>query len=171
MLNVAASIFILPILAGAGVTQDLELQNGRTIEETKIHRLVKIDIKPGSDPNSINLKSKGVVAIAILSDQFFDAKNVVIESIVFAGTSPLRGKLENIDNDGDVDLILHFDTRFLQLNSNDTQVVLTGKLKTNTLIKGVDSIRIISTQQNGIFSRLLASVWYFVQSLVHGIFP
>ena len=34
---------------------------------------VSIDIKPGNDPNSINLKSNGVIPVAILSDDDFNA--------------------------------------------------------------------------------------------------
>jgi len=37
---------------------------------------VAIDIKPGSDPNSINLKSKGVIPVAILTTVDFDATTV-----------------------------------------------------------------------------------------------
>jgi hypothetical protein len=37
---------------------------------------VLIDIKPGSDPNSINLGSRGTVPVAILSTQDFDATTV-----------------------------------------------------------------------------------------------
>lgn len=37
---------------------------------------VDIDIKPGSDPNSINLKSKGVIPVAILTTDDFDAADV-----------------------------------------------------------------------------------------------
>jgi len=37
---------------------------------------VAIDIKPGSDPNAINLGSKGVIPVAILSSLDFDATEV-----------------------------------------------------------------------------------------------
>ena len=39
-------------------------------------RKVTIDIKPGSDPNSINLGSAGVIPVAILSSEAFDATTV-----------------------------------------------------------------------------------------------
>lgn len=114
------------------------------IQETKLYRIVDIDIRPGSYPNSINLKSKGVLPVAILSNPFFDAKNVIINSVLFAGAKPLRGNYEDVDSDGDFDLILHFDTQLLNLTPSDTEATLITQLKNSTLIKGTDSIRIIS---------------------------
>ncbi len=49
---------------------------------------VDIDIKPGSDPNSINLKSKGVIPVAILGSAIFDVTYVDVTTLVFAGASP-----------------------------------------------------------------------------------
>lgn len=114
------------------------------IQQTEIYRIVDIDIKPGSEPNSINLKSKGVTPVAVLTDQFFNAKDVVIDSILFAGASPDKGKFEDIDKDGDLDLILHFNTQSFQLGPTDIEAVLIGRLTDGTLIKGIDSIRIVS---------------------------
>lgn len=37
----------------------------QTIQQTEIYRIVDIDIKPGSDPNSINLGSNGIVPVTI----------------------------------------------------------------------------------------------------------
>jgi len=47
---------------------------------------VDIDIKPGSDPNSINLKSKGVVPVAVLTTDGFDASTVDPETVGFLAT-------------------------------------------------------------------------------------
>ncbi|PIS39617.1 MAG: hypothetical protein COT33_01040 [Candidatus Nealsonbacteria bacterium CG08_land_8_20_14_0_20_38_20] len=129
--------------------QEFELNySTSTIQQTEIYRIVNIDIKPGSYPNSINLKSKGVTPVAVLTDKFFNAKNVVVDSILFAGVSPDKGKLEDVDNDGDLDLILHLKTQSLQLGPTSTEAVLTGQLTDGTLIKGVDSIRIVGELQN-----------------------
>jgi len=72
---------------------------------------VGIDIKPGSDPNSINPKSKGVIPVAILTDQNFDAATIDVSTVVFgpAGAQPKHnGHIEDVDGDGDNDLMLHF---------------------------------------------------------------
>ncbi|MFQ6083824.1 MAG: hypothetical protein ACE5WD_10760 [Candidatus Aminicenantia bacterium] len=124
--------------------QEFELNYSlETIQETEFHRIVEIDIKPGSYPNSVNLESEGVIPVAVLTDAFFDANGIVIDSVVFAGANPLRGNLEDVDGDSDLDLILHFETQSLQLNPTDTEATLTGQLDNGTLIKGTDSIRII----------------------------
>jgi len=48
--------------------------------------LIDIDIKPGSDPNSINSKSMGLVPVAILSSANFDAPSVDVGTKIW--TSP-----------------------------------------------------------------------------------
>jgi hypothetical protein len=125
--------------------QEFELNySTSTIQQVEIYRIVNIDIKPGSYPNSINLKSKGVTPVAVLTDEFFDAKDIIIDNVLFAGASPDKEKLEDVDSDGDLDLILHFKTQSLQLNPTSTEAVLTAKLNDGTLIKGVDTVRIVS---------------------------
>jgi len=118
-----------------------------TIEEVELYRIVDIDIKPGSDPNSINLKSKGVTPVAVLTDEFFNAENIVIDSVLFAEASPKKGKLEDADNDSDLDLMLHFKTQNLQLTPDDIEATLTGQLTDGTLIKGTDSITIVPSEK------------------------
>ncbi|MEK7657812.1 MAG: NosD domain-containing protein [Patescibacteria group bacterium] len=133
-----------------GITESNNIQtfelnySTTTTQETEIYRLVDIDIKPGSDPNSINLKSQGVVPVAILTNQFFNAKEIIIiDSVIFAGAKPVRGNLEDVDSDNDLDLILHFDTQFLNLTPADIEAVLTAKLNDGGLIKGIDPVKII----------------------------
>ena len=93
---------------------------------------VEIDIKPGSDQNSINLKSKGVVPVAVLTtDDFdFDAATIDPATIEFAGAAPVRWKLTDVDDDGDDDMILHFRTQELDLDQDSTEATLTAHLLT-----------------------------------------
>jgi hypothetical protein len=57
---------------------------------------VKMDIKPGSCPNPLNLKSKGVLPVAILGSKDFNVKNIDPATIMLSregipgGVSPLR---------------------------------------------------------------------------------
>ena len=62
---------------------------------------VEIDIRSGGNPNTINLKSKGVVPVAVLTTQDFDASTVMPYSVIFAGASPVRWRLADVDRDGD----------------------------------------------------------------------
>ena len=106
---------------------------------------VLIDIKPGSFPNSINLKSKGNVPVAILSSPTFDATTVDRNTVVFAGVSPLPiGKSpEDVNDDGLLDVVLHFKTQDLNLQLGDTETCLSGKTLDGQNIEGCDSVRII----------------------------
>ena len=145
--------------------QEFELNySADNIQDAENYRMVNIDIKPGSDLNPINIKSKGTTPVAILSDQFFNAKDVVISSVLLADASPRKSSFEDINNDGFQDLILRFDTQSLQLKATATIVVLTGRLNDNTLIKGSDSVKIIqSVNKQSVFSKIsdfFAGVYY-----------
>jgi len=104
---------------------------------------VTIDIKPGSDPNSINLKSKGVVPVAVLTADEFDATTVDPATVLFADASPVRWALEDVDGDGDVDLVLHFKTQNLGLDADSTEATLTGSTYDGQDIQGTDGVRIV----------------------------
>jgi hypothetical protein len=69
---------------------------------------VGIDIKPGSDNNPIDLASQGVLTVAILTTADFDAALVDAGSVQFAGAYAVHSALEDVDGDGDLDMVLHF---------------------------------------------------------------
>jgi hypothetical protein len=102
-----------------------------------------IDIKPGSYPNSINLKSKGVVPVAVLTTDDFDASTVDPSTVEFAGASPVRWTMEDVDGDGDVDILFHFKTQELNLDENSTEAHLTGYTHGGEFIWGVDTVNIV----------------------------
>ena len=102
-----------------------------------------IDIKPGSDPNSINLKSKGVVPVAVLTTDDFDASTIDPVTVTFAGASPLRWALEDVDNDGDMDMLFHFKTQELNLGNNSTEATLDGNTSSGWPIIGTDTVNIV----------------------------
>jgi len=106
---------------------------------------VEIDIKPGSDPNSINLKSKGVVPLAVLTTNDFDASTVDPATVRFGpdDAEAVQYALEDVDEDGDIDMILHFKTQDLRLNGNSIEATLSGETFGGMPIQGTDTVNIV----------------------------
>lgn len=108
---------------------------------------VVIDIKPGSYPNSVNPRNRGVVPVAILSSADLDALEVDPTSVRFGsgGAAPAHGvgHIEDVNDDGIPDRVFHFPTRAIGLECDTTQVTLTGETFDGQPIEGVDSVRIV----------------------------
>ena len=111
---------------------------------------VNIDIKPGSDENSINLGSKGSIPVAILSSSSFDAATVDAAFVSLSsapvklkGKSNLQTSMEDVNGDGLLDQVVHVSTEELSLSEGDTQATLDGRLYDGTAIRGVDVIRVV----------------------------
>ncbi|MDH3690389.1 MAG: M14 family zinc carboxypeptidase [Gammaproteobacteria bacterium] len=109
---------------------------------------VLIDLKPGSDPNSVNPKSKGKIPVAILTTNTFDATTVDPLSVAFGsnGAKEAHGKghIEDANGDGDLDLVLHLKTQETGIACGDTSVLLTGETFDGTAIAGSDNIVTVS---------------------------
>jgi hypothetical protein len=108
---------------------------------------VGMDIKPGSDPNSINPNSKGIIPVAILTTNDFDATTIDPLSVEFgpndAPESHARGHIEDVDGDGDDDLVLHFRTQDTGIQCGDTSASLIGDTFSGQSIEGSDSIKTV----------------------------
>jgi hypothetical protein len=102
-----------------------------------------IDIKPGSYPNSINLESNGVVTVAILTTAQFDASTVDPTTVRFAGAPAIKRTMEDVDRDGYLDMLLHFDTQELNLDEDSTKGTLMGMTDDGIEIVGTDSVNIV----------------------------
>lgn len=102
----------------------------QSLRDIYAHRIrgtlpVSVDIRPGSCPNPLNPKSKGVLPVAILGTAEFDVASIDPQSITLSGVSPLRWSLEDVASpaskeaecdcaesypDGIEDLVLKFST-------------------------------------------------------------
>ena len=106
---------------------------------------IAIDIKPGSYPNSINLKNKGVIPVAILGSEIFDVMMVDLETVMFACAepAPLDPEYEDVNMDGYLDLVLHFYTQEVCIDPGDTEAALTGGTMCGYCFIGIDSVRTV----------------------------
>jgi len=125
---------------------------------------VFVDIKPGNCPNPLNVKSSGVLPVAILGTADLDVTTIDPTSIRLAGVEPLRNGLEDVAGpvsdsndcncieagpDGFLDLTLKFKTQKIveaigDVNEGDVLTLeLTGVLIGERPIEGADCILIV----------------------------
>jgi len=112
---------------------------------------VDIDIQPWRDTNRIFLKGRGVVSVAILTTEDFDATEVDPETVRFGPglARPLFSRiikrfpflaLRDVDRDGDRDMVLMFRTQETGIQAGDTSATLTGVSYTDWAFFGSDAI-------------------------------
>ena len=109
---------------------------------------VKVDIKPGSDPNSINCKrTTGVISVAVLSDNSFDATQINQSTVKFGPNNATEVHqtmhLEDVDADNDIDAVFHFKISDTGLICQDTQASISGKLFDGSEWQGTDAVRMV----------------------------
>ena len=122
---------------------------------------VAVDIKPTSCPNPLNVKSKGVLPVAILGSEDFDVTEIDVLSVRLAGISAIRSRFEDVatppedanececsteGSDGYLDLTLKFETQAIVealgegADGDEWILELTGTLYDETEIIGEDCV-------------------------------
>lgn len=114
-------------------------------------RWLQLDVKPNSDPSSINVDKQGVVPVAILSTPDFDA----VREVVVGDDTPRFGATgyedslvgcaaggEDVDGNGLPDLVCRFDTARAGLNCQTTLGRMSGTLQDGTPWEGQDAVKI-----------------------------
>jgi len=135
---------------------------------------VAIDIKPGSDDNPLSLRgttqgrgqSSGTLPVAVLTTSTVDGDDVDFDAttadpatitlgdddgddtpVAERRNGTLKASVEDVDGDGDDDLILHFDQAALvdngDLDENTTELILNGETMDGTAITGSDVVLIV----------------------------
>ena len=132
-----------------GTDESWAIDNLEVLINTEVIE-VGIDIKPGSDPNSINPNSKGTIPVAILSSADFNApESIGRASLTFGRTgseaslASCKGIGEDANGDGLLDLICHFTTQQTSFQEGDVEGIIEGKTVDGTPITGKDSVQIV----------------------------
>ena len=133
-----------------------------TLASTTITEL-EVDIKPGSCPNPLNVKSQGVLPVAILGTEDLDVTDIDVATVSLAGVAPIRFDYEDVATpfegelcdchedgpDGYFDLTLKFDTQEIVTALGDVEdgeylpLTLSATLVDGTVLEGSDCIRVI----------------------------
>ena len=130
---------------------------------------VAVDIKPGGCPNPLNLNSRGVLPVAVLGSQDFDATTIDPGSIFLEDVPTIRSSYEDVSAplvqggecectdagpDGFIDLAVNFKTQAIVeelliktggelVEGQVLEMKLTGQLYDGSVITGADCVVLV----------------------------
>ena len=133
---------------------------------------ISVDIKPQSCFNSLNLRSEGVLPVAVLGSEDFDVNEIDIASVRLADVAPFRSNYLDITGpkseepnacgcadtcpDDYTDLMLKFRTTELAealegiygeiVRGDELELTLTGVLHDGSMIEGLDYITVVGKE-------------------------
>ena len=149
----ASLVTVNPDTGAGTLVQEMTLplpayEGARDALVAKAASVVLIDIKPGSWPNSINVRNKGVIPVAVLSSDVFDATTIDSTTARF-GPSGARiahgsGHIEDVNSDGYLDLVMHFVTLETGISCGDNSADLYSVTYSGTTAIGTDAVRVVA---------------------------
>ena len=150
VIDTATNTLLLPKVHLGGAPNGIAIHQGLP----PVFQAVAIDIKPGSDPNSINLSSAGVIPVAIFSTIEFDATTIDPDTVSLAGaTVRLIGKAgrfachdEWVNDDDLFDLVCQVETVDFIIEVGQSVAVLEAETFDGISVRGEDDIRIVPDQ-------------------------
>lgn len=165
LVSLGADAPTVSTIQGLLFVQDINAVSGNTVSKIADSQLlsslntvvndlgvtVPISIKPGSGtPAPINLGSKGLIPVAILSTSTFNAVSQVTPSSLTFGSNGTQKSLvscdasgEDVNGDGLLDLVCQFSTQLTGLTNTSNTAVLEGKTNSGVPIRGQEAITIL----------------------------
>jgi hypothetical protein len=138
------------------------LFGGQVRVPTEPTMLINVDIKPEGEPNSINcLNENGLIPVAILTSPDFDALSIDHTMVNFGLTGieateyhvkkngEVKRHEEDVDGDGDKDLVFHFRFGDTGLDCASEQATLMGETDEGLMVMGIDEARMVGLFPKG----------------------
>jgi uncharacterized repeat protein (TIGR01451 family) len=138
------------ILANAattfGVEGDPDQSNNSAVASADVP--MPFDIKPKDRNNRVNLRARGVLPVAILGGPGYDVADIDWSSLRFGPgeASPAHGPaghLEDVNGDGELDLVVHFDIQASALTATESQACVTGRFGNGRSFRGCDDYNVV----------------------------
>ncbi len=111
---------------------------------------VDLDIKPGSDRNPVNLKSKGKLPVVLFGNEELDVSMIDLGTLLLNGVGlteknngDLFASLEDEDGDGILDLVMHFGMQDLGIEAGMDELLFSGSFLDGGAFEGSDIISIV----------------------------
>jgi len=104
-----------------------------------------VDIVPGSDLNRVNIKSQGLLTVAVYGSEDLDVLDIDPGTLAFGpaaeGLAHQNGPhVDDLDTDGFLDLVLHFHTRSTGIAADDAEACLAGATWDGVPAEGCDAV-------------------------------
>jgi len=131
-----------PLSASTTVTMDTDKIVTAHFKEI----IVPIDIRPNSDPNLLYLNSKGMLPVAILGTEGFDAMTVDPDTVKLQGIKADSYRIKDVDHDGYKDMLVYFENEDVVATLGTVEIgdeiilLLIGELSDDTPIAGEDTV-------------------------------
>jgi len=115
---------------------------------------INIEIKPGSGTHApINPKAKGTIPVALLSSAEFNAMNVDVKSLTFGATggeasfSRCGKDGEDINGDGRLDRVCHFENQLAGFDLDDSTGIVKGRTNGGTMFEGRGMLKVVPVKR------------------------
>jgi len=117
---------------------------------------IAILIKPGSHYTApINPRSRGKIPVAILGGPDFNTSSIDTRTLTFGSTgdeaslSKCNPQLVDLNNDGRLDMLCHFNNQDAQFKLSDIEATLHGRTLDGTQFEGTGAMKVIPVKGGG----------------------